>query len=294
MTKTNSGMSEHGIAIIYAFFMSLVAATSAAALKYIGNEVSVEFITFWQFVTCLLISAILLKKNHLADRQGLRVQKADRLIMFIRGISGLLGFYAFYLAVSKIPLIEATLLRHSSPFFVPLIALLWFGIRTSYKVFAFIGFGFVGVYLTLRPDVVEVNVYHLLGLSSALFLALSMVTTNRLKTYRSEVVLFYYFLISFIGMLPVGIFHWQAVSLIQALLILYIGLSIYIAMFLYNKAFTLSDAAHIAPMTYLSIVHAGLLGWLIWGFVPDWLSIVGMLIVVGCGLMTALTKSDNV
>jgi drug/metabolite transporter (DMT)-like permease len=71
---------------------------------------------------------------------------------------------------------------------------------------------------------------------------------------------------------------------------LYIGLSIYIAMYLYNLAFTLSSAAVVSPMTYLSIVHAGILGWLVWGYVPSILSMVGMAIVVACGLLTSLIK----
>ena len=275
---------------VFAFFMSLVAATASAALKYIGTDVSIEFITFFQFVICLSIACGVLVRKKIGLKQLASIEKPDRLILLVRGLSGLLGFYAFYTAISHIPLVDATLLRHSSPFFVPIIALLWFSAKTPWRTVFFIVLGFVGVYITLRPDTIGLNIYHLVGLSSALCLALSMVTTNHLKKYDSAIVLFYYFFISFVGMLPFGIKYWQVVSWLQAGLILYIGLSIYVAMYLYNKAFTLSSASLIAPMTYLSIVHAGFLGWLIWGYVPSLLSMFGMAIVVACGLVTTLIR----
>ncbi|MCK5880591.1 MAG: DMT family transporter [Sinobacterium sp.] len=278
---------------IYAFFMSLVAATATAALKYLGADVSIAFITFWQFVLCLLISLWVLYKKRIGIQTILAIEKSDRIILLVRGVSGLLGFYAFYSAVSKIPLVDATLLRHSSPLFVPIISLLWFGVKTPWRTVGFILLGFMGVYIALQPDVSSVKFYHLVGLSSAVFLALSMVSTNHLKKYDSSIVLFYYFFISCIGMLPFAISHWQSVSLLQAGLMLYIGLSIYIAMYLYNKAFTLSSAALISPMTYLAIVHAGFLGWLIWGYIPTTISIVGMLIVVICGLVTTWLSTKN-
>jgi len=278
-------------AYIYAFFMSIVGATAAAALKYIGAGVAVEFITLWQYLICLLISLVILRFKKIGLKQVLAIESKDRFTLFVRGISGLLGFYAFYAAINNIPLVDATLLRHSSPLFVPLIAWLWFALKTPVKTLAFIVLGFVGVYITLRPDAESASFYHIVGLLAGICLAFSMVTTNRLKSYDSSIVLFYYFLISFIGILPAGINTWQSVSLLEAVLIFYIGSSIYIALYLYNKAFTLSSAALVSPMTYLSIVHAGVLGWLIWGYVPSLISVLGMLIVVVCGLLTTLQKN---
>lgn len=286
----SSNFQREASPFVYAFFMSLVAATASAALKYIGADVSVEFITFWQFSVCLVIAIIVIHQKKLSVNDLAAIEKSDRYILFIRGLSGWCGFYTFYLAISKIPLVDATLLRHSSPLFVPIISLLWFGVKTPWLTVSFIGFGFVGVYVTLQPETNGFNFYHLVGLCSAMFLAISMVSTNYLKKYDSAIVLFYYFLISFLGMLPLGIIHWQSVTWFQAGLMLYIGLSIYIAMYCYNKAFTLSSASLVSPMTYLSIVHAGLLGWLIWGHMPTLLSMVGMAIVVACGLVTTLMR----
>ena len=146
----------------------------------------------------------------------------------------------------------------------------------------------MGVFITLRPGFETIGRGHILGLASGAFLASSMITTNRLKNYDPNIVLFYYYLISLIGILPFGLMHWQSVNLIQGLLILYIGSSIHIALLLYTKAFTLSSAAIVSPMTYLSIVHAGILGWLIWGHIPNFISVIGMLIVAGCGIATSI------
>ncbi|NRA40961.1 MAG: DMT family transporter [Pseudomonadales bacterium] len=281
--------SHSNMAFVYAFFMSLVAATAAAVIKYLAATVSVEFITFCQFAICLLVSIAVLHKKSLGIAAVLAIETSDRLTMFIRGVSGLLGFYAFYLAIENIPLVDATLLRHSSPLFVPLVAWLWLRNSTQLRSLAIILLGFAGVYIALQPDLRQLNPYHLIGLGSALCLAISMVSTNYLKKYDAAIVLFYYFLISVLGMLPLAVQYWQSVNLLQLLCIGYVGASIYIAMYLYNKAFTLSNASLVAPMTYLSIVHAGLLDWLIWQYLPSWLSLLGMAIVVACGLLTTLS-----
>ena len=113
------------------FLMSIVGASAAAALKYIGNDVSVEFITFWQFLICLMIGLVTIKHKKISTQNLLAIKPEDRHIILIRGLSGLLGFYAFYAAITEIPLIDSILLRHSSPLFVPVIA--FFMVQASHQ-----------------------------------------------------------------------------------------------------------------------------------------------------------------
>lgn len=286
------------IAFVYAFFMSVFGATAAACLKFIAQDLNIALICFWQSFICLIVSVILLiqrSPSRTALSQKLKVDPADRLALIIRGLSGILGFLAFYYAIREIPLIDATLLRHSSPLFVPLLAWLLLRQKTNPLALIIIMVGFAGVFITLNSslnpsqivsaELTSKQTYALIGLSSAAFLALSMVSTYRLKSYPASVILFYYFLISSLVSLPLSFGHWQLPTLIESLGVLYLGVSIYFTMYLYNKAFTLTSAAHIAPMTYLSVVHAGIIGYFIWDHTPSTDSLIGMAIVISCGLI---------
>lgn len=50
------------------------------------------------------------------------------------------------------------------------------------------------------------------------------------------------------------------------------------------RAFSLAPASTLAPFIYIQIVGAILLGYLLFGSLPDWTTIAGTVVVVGCGL----------
>ena len=58
--------------------------------------------------------------------------------------------------------------------------------------------------------------------------------------------------------------------------------------FLFTAAFRYAPASLLAPLNYLQLLWAGLLGWLVFGHVPDVLSLLGMAIVAGSGVLVAL------
>ena len=109
----------------YASLMSLMGSLAAAGSKLLDGKASAEQIVFFQYLICLLCVAHLLPSPH-----KLRIAAGDRITLVLRGLSGLLGFYALYAAIREIPLIEAVLLRNTAPFFVPLLAALWLHSKT--------------------------------------------------------------------------------------------------------------------------------------------------------------------
>ena len=58
--------------------------------------------------------------------------------------------------------------------------------------------------------------------------------------------------------------------------------------FLYTAAYRHSPASLLAPMNYLQLIWAGVLGWLVFNHVPDTLSIVGMCIIIMSGAIIAI------
>ena len=58
--------------------------------------------------------------------------------------------------------------------------------------------------------------------------------------------------------------------------------------YFFTLAYRYATASFLAPVIYLQLVWAGLLGWLIFGSSPDSLSLLGMVIVGGSGLMIAI------
>ena len=74
----------------------------------------------------------------------------------------------------------------------------------------------------------------------------------------------------------------------ELLLFLLIGTASALGHFLLTAAYRHAPASLLAPMSYLQLLWAGLLGWLVFGHVPDHLSVLGMVVITVSGGISAL------
>tara|TARA_B110000444_G_C18741808_1_gene548367 strand:- start:190 stop:1080 length:891 start_codon:yes stop_codon:yes gene_type:complete len=267
--------------IIFAFILTFVSAGSAAASKYVSGSVPVAVIVLIQYLICCLGMVPWLVKSSLEDFKTQRWKEHT-----IRGLTGWGCFYSYYAALEHIPLVDATLLRTSSPLYVPIIAWLWTGSRMPAIRWIPIMLGFVGIYAILQPSGANIKWWHMLGLVSGFTLAGSMVATRVLSsTENTSLILFYYFAISLMCSLPAGITQWRPIPLLAWPYLIGIGISIYLAMWLYTKSLAYARVTIIAPIGYFAVVNSGLLGWLLWEHTPGLRMTSGILLVIIAGLL---------
>jgi drug/metabolite transporter (DMT)-like permease len=259
---------------------SMVASLATAATKYTAAFVSIEQIVLVQYVVCLLL---LLPSILVRGAGTLRTKQPG--VHFIRGLSGWLCFYSYYLALDKIPLVDASLLRNAAPLCVPLLLFFWKGFRMPLLRWLPVFIGFFGIVLVLRPQGGGLSLWHLVALGSAVTLAVSIVTTRALTlTEPTSRILFYYFSISVCCSVPLAISNWQSIPLFTLPLMVGIGLSIWLTLWLYTLAYSYAKATVISPISYSGVLFTGLLGWLIWGQVPERSAIVGSVLIILGGL----------
>lgn len=266
--------------VILAVITTLVGSTAAVAAKFLGDRVSPYVVVFVQYlIGVLILTPWLLRKG----LRGLATQRPW--LHFWRSVAGWIGFMAFYMVLARVPLVDATLLRSAAPLWVPAILFLWLGVRLPWIRWGAIGIGFAGVLLILHPNTAGISVWHVLGMLSGIGLAASMATTRQLSSTESpQVIIFYYFGIAGLATLPFALSTWAMPSLIDTLLLGYIGVSIYITMALYTAAYTYAKSSVIAPLSFLGVVLAGLFGFLFWQEVPTLLTLSGLALVLGgCG-----------
>jgi drug/metabolite transporter (DMT)-like permease len=118
-------------------------------------------------------------------------------------------------------------------------------------------------------------------------LAFSMVATRALsKSVRSEETMAVYFAVSaFLSLILVWI---QGASLSVPMHLLgwvaVVSITLYLGMYLYTKAYTYAPASIVSPISYIGVVFSGVWGWLIWGYIPNFLAFIGM----GCIFISIL------
>lgn len=266
--------------VTYAVLTSLVGSTAAAAAKFLGDRVSPYVIVFAQyFVGVLILLPWLLRRGPRALATTLPA------LHFWRSIAGWVGFMAFYVALAHIPLVDAALLRSAAPLWVPAILFFWLGVRLPASRWLAIAIGFAGVLVILHPEAGSISAWHLVGALAGMGLAASMATTRRLAATESpQAIIFYYFGIAAVATLPFAIAGWRPLGAADALVLVLIGVSVYITMALYTAAYTWAKSSVISPLSYLGVVFAGIYGVMLWGEIPDAVTLAGVALVVGGGI----------
>ncbi len=277
-------MSDHPSRLLlgaaFALATSMVMSLATAATKYTAAFVSIEQIVSAQYLVCV---AIMLPSMY---RRGFHVLKTEHpWLHLIRGMAGWLCFYTYYMALEKIPLVDAALLRNTAPICVPLVLFLWKGFRMPPLNWLPVGLGFIGIVLVLRPQGGGLSPWHLVGLGSAITLAASIVTTRALTlTEPTGRILFYYFSFSALCSIPMAITNWQPIPLFIIPFMVGIGLSIWLIMWLYTRAYTYAKAWVLSPISYCGVLFTGLIGWFIWDQIPELSAVIGAILIISGGI----------
>ena len=90
-----------------------------------------------------------------------------------------------------------------------------------------------------------------------------------------------------------AVFFWQTPTPYQWLMLMWLGLIGAIGHYFMIKAFERAPASLLAPFDYVTLVWATLLGYFIFGDLPDGWTIIGGIIIVASGLYLVRRESED-
>ncbi len=240
-------------------------------------------VLFIQFSTSLLIASAFASRERFSE---LRTNKLR--FQIIRGVTGVLAFTCYSLAVTRIPLVNAVLLNNTTPLFIPKITLIWLKVKVDERVWRGILVGFIGIILILDPTAEGfLKIGDMFGLASGIFLAIGYVALRILAKSDSLIsVVFYYSLIAVIMTAPFAFSsqHLPATAtLIYGILsgILFVS---YLALLQYS--YKIADAVKLSPLNFSLIVFTGIFDWLIFDHIPGTMEIAGIILVSAGGIIS--------
>ena len=161
---------------------------------------------------------------------------------------------------------------------------------------AFILFGITALVAAMRPARgggrwLYFALIELWALAGAACYAVYQILTRRLSHAEHPLTLLFYTALVGTGVMSAALpWFWAHASPepLQWLLIASLGIYGGVGHFLLIRAFRLAPASTLTPFTYVQLVWAALLGWLVFGHVPDVLSATGMAVIAAAGLWLAL------
>ena len=274
------------VLFLTALFLFAVIDTS---FKYLSVFIAVPLLLWLRFAVHLLVMLILV-----APSQGRALVVTQRpWLTFLRALMLTCSSLLLQLAFRFMPLAETSSLFFINPLLVALLARPLLGEKLRMRTWLAIMAGFSGALLIARPGGALVGEGVLYTVCAAFCYAVYQVLTRQLS--RTEPVmrqLFYTALIGTIAMSPVLAMYRleMALTLLQSLLALSLGVLAGVGHFLFIRAFRDSPASSLSPMLYFQIVWVTLLGWLVFDQHPDGLSTLGMLVIAASGLALIMDR----
>ena len=198
----------------------------------------------------------------------------------------------FIAAIRYMPIADAIGIAFAGPLFSVCLAGPLLGERIGWRRWTAAGVGFVGVLMMVNPGASGFTLAALLPLATALGGALRDVLTRHMSTgdhSNATLAVSTLAIVLIAGLtLPLGLVApsqaWVWPSPLQWLLFALGGLLMGVAQYCLIESLRVAQVALVVPFKYMSYIWAVAFGFLVFGDVPQFLSLLGVALVIGGGL----------
>jgi drug/metabolite transporter (DMT)-like permease len=191
----------------------------------------------------------------------------------------------FFTSLAYIGLAEATALIDINPVLITLGAALFLGEKLGPRRLFGVVAALVGALIVIRPGAGIFTMAALLPLAGAVFAAANALITRWIGPQESvwTSMVFTSVICTTIASLSLP-FVWVPIAPADLPTFALVGILGTVAQLCLIRAFTLAEAATVAPFTYVGILFASVWGYLFFGNLPDRWTIIGALVIVAAGL----------
>ena len=262
--------------ILWIVLSGLLFSVLNAGLRYVALDLPAMVTSFLRF--CFGILFILPILWH----RGLSVfHTRSPKLQVARNLVHTFAFAIWYTALPLIPLAEMTALMFTGPLFVTMGAALFLGETVRWRRWAALVVGMIGVLVIVRPGFAQVTFGTLLMLSAVPVIAVSqLISKAQTRVDSTQTILCWQTLLLIVFFFPAALWQWQWPTLEQWLVLAGCGIVGGAANYAMVKSFSLADISAVQPMTFLNIVSASILGFIVFADVPDLWTFVGAAIIV--------------
>lgn len=271
-----------------------------ASIKALSSDYPLHEIILVRSVVALVLTLFIVRFEG-----GFRTLRTSRPFTHLaRGLLIVIANMSFYMAISVMPLAEATGLFFVSPLFITALSVPFLGERVGWRRWLGILVGFIGVIIIMRPGVDTFTAYSILPIIAALAYAITQITSRNLGITDSASVMSFYISLTFIVISAIfwaiagdgsmaGMYGdkmdflfrpWRWPDFSDGSLMLFVGVLVAIVGYMLSQAYRVADASVVAPFEFVMLVLAIFWGYLFWGEIPDIQASLGIAMIAGSGL----------
>lgn len=267
-----------------------------ALAKILGQSVPLGQMLLVRFA----VQALILVPMVLLTKRPWRMRKRVAYLTFLRTVLHMIGIGAMYLSLRFLPLADAIAIAFVMPFIIMLLGKTVLNEEVGRRRIVACAVGFVGTLLVIQPSFAEVGLPALLPLLVAIVFSLFMMITRQiakdvdplsLQAVSGTMATILLVPVFAIGA-PLGWVELQVIATPPQTtsLLLFVGVLGTFAHLLMTWSLRYAPSATLAPMQYLEIPFATLIGWFLFSDLPNGLAAVGIVITVAAGLFVVLSE----
>ena len=258
----------------------LLMSCMVALIKILGSRLpSFEIVFFRSLLQLVVLASVFL-------RIGFSALKTTR--PFLQGLRALVAvvlincnFYAF----TQLPVADVTAIGFSRNLFLVILAIPLLGEKVNiHRLMATIA-GFAGIIIIIRPGYSALESAALFALAGAALGSTMMIMIRKLTLTDSNVVMMTYPSLAVVTATAIPAYlYWVTPDLRESLLLLAMAALGVTGQWCMIQAFRLGEVTAVAPASYMRLLFATLIGFLVFAELPDFITIFGIVIIIGSNL----------
>ncbi len=280
--------------ITSAFFFALM----AVFVKLAGDIHFVQKAFFRNAVAFIIALGGTIKDVRLNGKQAVAIPKGALLYLFLRAIAGSVGVFGNFYAIDRILLADAAILNKMAPFFTILFCFIILREKIKPVPLICIIIAFLGSILIVKPSFNFTQMLPTLaafmggvgaGLAYASIRKLSYLGCN------GKIIILFFSAFSMMLSVPYLITNFNPMSGYQVLMLCLAGSCAAGGQFSVTAAYYHAPANKISIYDYSQVLFSTLFGFIFFGQIPDWMSILGYFIIIAMAIVNYIYthKKDN-
>ena len=237
---------------------------------------------FRNVVALIFVTGIMLKR-----KIGFVPDKKNVPALLGRSFFGTVGLLCNFYAIDKLVLADANMLNKLSPFFAIVFSIFLLSERPTAVQVLSVFAAFVGSAFIIKPSLGGYAVFPaIVGATGGMGAGLAYTFVRYLggKGENSFRIIFFFSAFSSLVCIPFMLADFEPFSLKSLIFLICAGISASVGQFGITKAYVCAPAKEISVYDYTQVLFAALFGFLIFGQIPDFLSVIGYCLICGAGI----------
>ncbi|OJU06655.1 MAG: multidrug DMT transporter permease [Rhizobiales bacterium 65-79] len=268
------------LGILLMLFGDFMFALNDALGKWLVASFSVGQVVLIRSIGFFLVLAPML----LSQQKGTVFRIARPGLVFLRAVLTTVDTACFYAAVVHLPLADVMSFYMAAPIYVAALSHFFLREQVGWRRWMAIGIGFCGVLIMLKPSSSAFSLSAAYAIVGSLAFAISLILSRFLRGTSDATLVTWQTIGGVVlgAILTIG--AWRTPSVAELLELLLLGIVSCSAHLLITRSLKLAPASTLAPLQYTMLIWGALLGYLVFGDIPESRIWIGSAIVVLAGL----------